>query len=94
MAGTSDSMESVRMNCSPLTGCLSPKRRRRRNHDHARDTKIHRSRESQVAGGDKGVHRDEVEEAFQTYFECVEREDKVEEEFLKEKLNKLKEVRK
>lgn len=36
---------------------------------------------------------DEVEEAFQTYFECVEREDKVEEEFLKEKLDKLKEVR-
>lgn len=36
---------------------------------------------------------DEVEEAFQVYFECVEREDKQEEELLKKKLNKLKEVR-
>ena len=36
---------------------------------------------------------DEVQEAFQTYFDCVEREDKTEEEYLKSKLDKLKEVR-
>jgi len=36
---------------------------------------------------------DEVQEAFQTYFDCVEREDKQEEEYLKMKLDKLKEVR-
>lgn len=36
---------------------------------------------------------DEVQEAFQAYFDCVEREDKQEEELLKKKLNKLKEVR-
>lgn len=36
---------------------------------------------------------DEVQEAFEKYFDCVEREDKREEEYLKSKLNKLKEVR-